>query len=139
MYNDISQEIYIISQVKGSCSNLPDQANLAYGDKVTINNSRVKQYIPAEVIDFYEEILQQPTTNKRELAEDFFIVSLVCLCSCLISVSYYKSFTNYRRFFLKFIVHNNVNFEKGTSHKYKMFNNIQIINRRSFILVIFGG
>lgn len=51
-----SRNLY--SFIKGSCSNLPDQANLAYGDKVTINNSRVKQYIPAEVIDFYEEILQ---------------------------------------------------------------------------------
>lgn len=76
--SDISQEIYILSKVKNTCSNLPSQSNSAYSGKVPINHlkiadiSKVKQYIPAEFIDFYEEILQWPTTTEREAAEEEF-------------------------------------------------------------------
>lgn len=57
---------------------MPSQANLAYSGKVPINQlkiadiSKVKQYIPAEFIDFCEEILQWPTTTEREPAEEDF-------------------------------------------------------------------
>lgn len=76
--SEISQEVYILSKVKGTCSNLPNQENLAYSGKVPINHlkiadiSKVKQYVPAEFMDFYEEILQWPTTTEREPVEEDF-------------------------------------------------------------------
>ena len=57
---------------------MPSQSNSAYSGKVPINHlkiadiSKVKQYIPAEFIDFYEEILQWPTTTEREPAKEEF-------------------------------------------------------------------
>lgn len=76
--NDISKEIFVLSRVKGTCSNLPSQANRAYNGKVPINHlkiadiAKVKQYIPAEFTEFYDEILQWPTTNEREPSEEDF-------------------------------------------------------------------
>lgn len=75
--SDISQEIYILLKVKGTCSNLPSQANSGYSGKVPINLkiadiSKVKQYTPAKFIDFYEEILQWPKTTERQPVEEEF-------------------------------------------------------------------
>lgn len=76
--NDISKEIFVLSRVKGTCSNLPSQADRAYNGKVPINHlkiadiAKVKQYIPAEFTEFYDEILQWPTTNEREPPEEDF-------------------------------------------------------------------
>lgn len=79
--NDINNERFVLSKVKGSCASIPTIESFpAYSAPIPINPLKIsdvrklQQYIPAEYKNFYDNILQWPTAEApptKDVEKDF--------------------------------------------------------------------
>lgn len=72
--NEMNNEAFILSKTKGCCSNTPTIDNFpCYSSKLPINVlkmndlQKLRQYVPGNFENFYEEILQWPTSAAIQL------------------------------------------------------------------------
>ena len=77
--NELTEEVFCLSQIKGNCARLPTLTEFpAYNAKLPINNlkladlAKVKQYVPTEFSTSFEEILQWPSSSDPEPPEEDF-------------------------------------------------------------------